>query len=228
MMRTPETIRSALLSMGESEYRAFMLPLIPTLDPDRMIGIRTPELRRFTRTVTAEEAEAFLNDLPHRYYEENNLHGILLGKIRSVSRAVEALDRFLPFVDNWATCDMIRPRCFRGMPPPAVIAIRCWLEDAHPYTVRFAMEMLMVYGLGETYDSQWPQWVAQIRSEEYYVRMMQAWYFSAALPIRYEEILPYLTGHQLDPWTHNKTISKACDSFRMDAQQKAYLRTLRR
>ncbi|MBQ4043446.1 MAG: DNA alkylation repair protein, partial [Clostridia bacterium] len=218
----------ALLSMGEPEYRAFMLPLIPTLEPDCMIGIRTPELRRFARTVTAEEAEAFLTDLPHRYYEENNLHGILLGNIRSVSRAVEELDRFLPFVDNWATCDLIRPRCFRSLPPPAVTAICRWMEDAHPYAVRFGMEMLMVYGLGETYDPLWPQWVAQIRSEEYYVRMMQAWYFSAALPVRYEEILPYLTGHRLDPWTHNKTISKACDSFRMDMQQKAYLRTLRR
>ena len=227
-MRSPEEIRAALLSMGEPGYRAFMLPLIPTLEPDCMIGIRTPELRRFARTVTAEEAEAFLTDLPHRYYEENNLHGILLGNIRSVSRAVEELDRFLPFVDNWATCDLIRPRCFRSLPPPAVTAICRWMEDAHPYAVRFGMEMLMVYGLGETYDPLWPQWVAQIRSEEYYVRMMQAWYFSAALPVRYEEILPYLTGHRLDPWTHNKTISKACDSFRMDTQQKAYLRTLRR
>lgn len=228
MTRSPEEIRAALLSMGEPEYRAFMLPLIPTLDPDCMIGIRTPELRRFARTMTSEEAEAFLTDLPHRYYEENNLHGILLGNIRNVSRAVEELDRFLPFVDNWATCDLIRPRCFRSLPPPAVTAIRRWMEDAHPYTVRFGMEMLMVYGLGETYDPLWPQWTAQIRSEEYYVRMMQAWYFSAALSVRYEEILPYLTDHRLDPWTHNKTISKACDSFRMDAQQKAYLRTLRR
>jgi len=227
-MRSPEEIRAALLSMGEPEYRAFMLPLIPTLAPECMIGIRTPELRRFARTVTAEEAEAFLADLPHRYYEENNLHGILIGNIRSVSRAVEELDRFLLFVDNWATCDMIRPRCFRSLPPPAVTAIRRWLGDAHPYTVRFGMEMLMVYGLGETYDPLWPQWVARIRSEEYYVCMMQAWYFSAALPVRYEEILPYLTGNRLEPWTHNKTISKACDSFRILPEQKKFLRTLRR
>lgn len=227
-MRSPEEIRSALLSMGEPEYRAFMLPLIPTLEPDRMIGIRTPELRRFVRTMTAEEAEAFLADLPHRYYEENNLHGILLGNIRNVSRAVEELDRFLPFVDNWATCDLIRPRCFRDMPPDAVTAIRRWLEDAHPYTVRFGMEMLMVYGLGDIYDPRWPRWIADIRSEEYYVRMMQAWYFSAALSVRYEEMLPYLKDHRLDPWMHNKTISKACDSFRIRPEQKNFLRTLRR
>jgi len=223
------TLCERLFAAQDASYKSFQCRLMPGVPPDRVIGVRMPVLRRIAREIEGTHAaERLLNELPHRYYEEDNLHGILLSRMRGYREAVAALERFLPWVDNWATCDLIRPRAFRAHPEALPGQLRLWLQSTHPYTVRFAMEMLMVYYLDEAFVPAHPEWVADAVTGEYYVRMMAAWYFATALSVRYEEILPFLAARRLDLWTHNMTIRKACESYRISAEEKAQLRTMRR
>lgn len=228
-MRAADRIRERLLGMQDSAYREFMCRLLPNVEPENVIGVRTPALRAFAKELQGtKDAQDFLMDLPHAYYEENNLHGFLIVQIREYDECIEQLNRFLPYVDNWATCDGIRPKCFQKHPEALLNRIRSWLSAAHPYTVRFGMEMLMVYYLDEAFDTKYPEMVAAVHSDEYYVKMMIAWYFQAALVKQYDNALPYLQEHRLDKWVHNKAIQKAIESYCMSDAQKAYLRTLKR
>lgn len=222
-----ERLRAALLALQDVPYRDFHTRLMPTVDPARVIGIRIPALRRLAASVEPEEAEAFLCELPHWYYEENNLHGILLCDSRDFDRTVARLDAFLPWVDNWATCDLLRPRAFRACPPELEGHIRRWMADAHPYTVRFGIEMLMCYYLDRSFRPEFLDWVAEVHGEEYYVNMMVAWYFATALAKQYDAALPVLQQRRLPVWTHNKTIQKAVESYRLTDEQKGYLRSLK-
>lgn len=170
-------------------------------------------------------------DLPHACFEENQLHAFLIESIRDFDEAVAATDAFLPYVDNWATCDQLSPKAFKGRFATLLPHIRRWMADPAPYTCRFGLGMLMRYGLGEEFDPAFPE--AAVASsitgrEEYYVRMMVAWFFATALAFQYEAVLPYLTEHRLPRWTHNKTIQKACESYRVSPEHKAYLKSLRR
>lgn len=215
--------------MQDLEYRAFQSKLMPTIDPAAVIGVRTPELRKFAkRFAKTEEAEGFLRELPHTYYEENNLHGMLIMEMRDFEHAISALDRFLPYIDNWATCDLIRPKTFAAERKALLPHIQRWMASVRPYTVRFGIEMLMLHFLDEVFKPEYLEWVAAIRSEEYYVKMMVAWYFATALSKQYDAVLPILQSAQLDLWTHNKTIQKAVESFQISDAQKTYLRTLKR
>lgn len=227
-MNAEKYVVEKLFSMQDVEYKAFHSKLMPTVDSDLVIGVRTPELRKFAKEfMKTEYAEDFLPFLPHKYYEENNLHAFMISSLKDFNKTVEKLNVFLPFVDNWATCDMMRPVSFKNHHRELLAEIEKWLESDKPYTVRFGIEMLMVHFLGEDFDLSYPQRVAEIRSDEYYVRMMVAWYFATALALQYEKILPYIEKKILDPWTHNKAIQKAVESYRITAEQKEYLKTLK-
>ena len=202
---------------------------MPTVDKEKIIGIRTPMLRAFAKEFgKTAEAKEFLKELPHQYYEENNLHGLLLEQIKDYPTLIEELNRFLPFIDNWATCDLLAVRTVKKHLDIFTEEIDCWLSSEHTYTIRFGIGMLMRYYLEEYFSLEYPERVVRIRSEEYYVNMMRAWYFATALAKQYEAVLPFLEEKRLDLWTHNKTIQKAIESYRITPEQKAYLRTLKR
>ena len=227
-MTITEEIRERLFQLQDEKYRDFQSKLIPNLEASVMIGVRTPELRKLSREmVRRENIGEFLDALPHRYFDENQLHAFILSEIRDYDRCVEAVCRFLPYVDNWATCDQMSPKVFRRNRQALLPHIREWIDSGKTYTVRFGIGMLMSHFLDEGFDQTYAETVASIRSEEYYVNMMIAWDFATALVGHYEEILPFLEEKRLDPWTHNKAIQKAIESYRITEEQKAYLRTLR-
>ena len=227
-MNTETTIRARLFELQDLSYRDFQCKLMPTVDPDTVIGVRTPELRKLAKSFSKEpEAEAFLRTLPHRYYEENNLHGFLIETMKDYSQVIAALDAFLPYVDNWATCDLMSPKIFKKHLPELREQIQVWMASSHTYTIRFGIEMLMTFYLDEQFQPEYLDWVADVHSEEYYVNIMIAWYFATALAKQYDAALPYLQEHRLEPWTHNKAIQKAIESYRITDEQKAYLRSLK-
>lgn len=221
-------LQKKLFAMQNLSYRDFHSKLMPTIDKEKIIGIRTPMLRKFAKEFAkTEECEIFLKHLPHTYYEENNLHGFLLEMEKDYGRLVDKLDAFLPYVDNWATCDTMRPKILKKHLKEFLPKVQEWLNSNKVYTIRYGIGMLLSFYLDEEFQSEHLDWVAQIRSEEYYVNMMTAWYFATALAKRYEETLPYIVEKRLDVWTHNKAIQKAIESYRVTGEQKAYLRTLK-
>ena len=210
-------------------YRQFQCKLMPTVSPDAVIGVRMPVLRRMAKQLRGtREGEAFLSQLPHTYYEENNLHGLLLCDMADYRGTVAALDRFLPFVDNWATCDLLSPKSFRSHPAQLPSQVWEWLHSTHTYTVRFGLGVLLRFYLEDYFDPKYLQWATGITQDEYYVQMMVAWYFAEALVKQSQAAIPYLTEHRLSRWTHNKTIQKAVESYRISPEQKIFLRSLRR
>lgn len=223
-----EFIRNSLFDMQDTAYRDFHSRLVPTLEKESIIGVRTPHLRKFTKELMRSVCiDEFLCDLPHKYYEENNVHGFIIQYSESFDRCIELLDKFLPYIDNWATCDMLRPGCFKnntGLLYPYVLK---WLNDDKVYTVRFAIGCLNSYYLDECFRKEHLQLVTDIMSDEYYVNMMRAWYFATALTKQYDDTLPFIEKRVLDRWTHNKAIQKAVESYRIHPQIKEYLRTLK-
>ena len=223
-----DEIRKELKSLQDIGYRDLQTRIIPTVNPETIIGVRTPELRKLAKQfASSEEAGSFLNDLPHRYFEENQLHAFMISGMKDYTECVRLLDRFLPFVDNWATCDQMSPRVFRKHRPELLKEIRKWIHSTETYTIRFGIGMLMEHFLDEDFDPAYPEAVASLRSEEYYVNMMIAWYFATALAKQYDAVLPYLKNKRLDTWTHNKTIQKAMESYRITPEKKAHLRALK-
>ena len=224
-----EEILQRLFTLQDLKYRDFQAKLMPTVEKSTIIGVRTPELRRMAREFAKRgEVGAFLDALPHRSYDENNLHGFLLCEEKDFDRVVARLDAFLPYIDNWATCDLLSPKAFRKHKTELLPHIRRWLASGEVYTVRFGIEMLMSHYLDGDFSPEYLAWVAAVRSEEYYVNMMIAWYFATALAKQYKSALPILLERRLAPWTHNKTIQKATESYRITEEQKAYLKTLKR
>ena len=223
-----EEIRSALMSMQDCSYRDFQAKLIPNVPTETLIGVRTPDIRRLAKQlVRREDLPLFLNRLPHATFDENQLHALTLSEMRDYPFCIQEVERFLPFVDNWATCDQLSPRVFKKHRAELLSHIRVWLDSPHPYTVRFAIGMLMQQYLDEDFEPEYPELVASIRSDEYYVNMMIAWYFATALAKQNPVILPFLQQNRLSPWVHNKTIQKAVESFRITPEQKTALRQLR-
>ncbi len=224
-----DSIRASLEALADPAYRAFQRKLIPTVPPETVLGVRTPALRRLARQLRGSEAAArFLADLPHGTYDENNLHGLLIGAIREYAAAVAALEAFLPHVDNWATCDLLKPAAFEARPPQLPDQVRRWLDSGRCYTVRFGLGVLLRWYLDEAFDRRYLDWAAEACCGEYYVNMMVAWYLATALAKQYEATLPYLTEGRLPQWVHNKTIQKAVESYRISPAQKEALRALRR
>lgn len=220
-----EDIRQWLTAHQDIAYRDFQSSLIPNIDKNRFIGVRTPDLRQFAKTVgRRDDVDVFLHELPHHYFDENQLHALLLSDRKDYASCVAAVSRFLPFVDNWATCDSLLPKVFRLHKTALLPVIDGWLKDAHPYTVRFGIGMLMRHYLDEDFTEVLAEKVCAVHSEEYYVRMMAAWYFATALAKQYDRVLPFLQQNRLDIWTHNKAIQKAIESRRLSPEQKAVLR----
>ena len=225
---TPEEIRAELFRRQDLKYRDFQGALIPTVPTDRVIGVRTPALRAFAKELSRSGgADDFLADLPHRYFDENQLHAFVLCEIKDFDRCLSAVDRFLSFVDNWATCDQLSPAVFRRHRERLLPFIRRALDSGETFRVRFGIKMLMDHFLDEAFDPIYLSLVAGVTSEEYYVKMMVAWYFATAIAKRYDETVPYVERKLLPPWTHNKAIQKARESYRVSPERKDYLRSLR-
>lgn len=223
-----EEIRTELFALQDAKYRDFQSKLIPGKGPDVMIGVRTPALRKYAKEVAKRDDVAeFLDDLPHRYFDEDQLHAFVISGIREYDRCMERVCAFLPYVDNWATCDQMSPKVFKKHKTQLSEKIREWIGSKDTYTVRFGIGMLMQHFLDGDFDPAYPEMVAAVESEEYYVNMMRAWYFATALAKQYEAVIPFIEGRRLDPWTHRKTIQKAVESYRITAEQKTYLKTMR-
>ncbi|MBE6084770.1 MAG: DNA alkylation repair protein [Selenomonas ruminantium] len=221
-------IQAELFALQDKKYQAFQSKLMPTVAPEQIIGVRTPALRKLAKEISkGEEAEGFLATLPHTYFEENQLHAFILSGMKDYEACMAQLEKFLPYVDNWATCDQMSPKIFKKHRQELIGRIKTWLTAKETYKVRFAIGMLMEHFLDEDFDLFYLQLAAQVRSEEYYVNMMTAWYFATALVKQYEAALPFIEGQALDVWTHNKAIQKAIESRRITTEQKTYLRTLK-
>ena len=221
-------VQGKLFELQDLNYRDFHAKLMPTVYKERVIGVRTPALRKFAKEFgKTKEAEEFLKQLPHEYYEEDNLHGFLIAGMKDFDRCIEELERFLPYVDNWATCDLLSPKIFKKHLQELLVKIRVWTVSEHTYMIRFGVGMLMGLYLDEAFELEYPEMVSGIRSNEYYVNMMIAWYFATALAKQYEAVLPFIENGRLDKWTHNKAIQKAVESCRVTDEKKAYLKTLK-
>ena len=228
MQNIIDEIRAELQSLQDTGYRDLQCKILPTVKSETIIGVRTPDLRQLAKRVSKrDDVEVFLNDLPHTCFDENQLHAFIISGIKDFKRCVDSVSRFLPYIDNWATCDQLSPKVFSKHKEELLPWIRGWIADGNTYTVRFGVGMLMQHYLDDAFDSAYPSLVAEIRSEEYYVRMMVAWYFATALAKQYETIIPFLEKKRLDVWTHNKTIQKAVESYRITPEQKDYLKSLR-
>lgn len=228
MNQIEENIRASLFELQDIKYRDFQRKLIPTVAPETVIGVRTPELRKFAKKISKNrEASEFLKILPHKYYEENNLHGFLIEVIGDYTQTIAAIDVFLPYVDNWATCDLMSPKVFKKHLPELYEKIKEWIKSDRTYTVRFGIEMLMSFFLDEHFQPETLKLVSNVKSQEYYVNMMIAWYSATALAKQYDAALPYIQQQRLDKWTHNKAIQKAAESYRIDEERKIFLRSLK-
>ena len=225
-MLTP--IRHHLMTIKDDGYAAFHRKLIPTVDPKTVLGVRAPKLKQYAKTLfDTAEGQQFLTDLPHRYYDENVLHGYMICRIKDFSACLAAVEAFLPYVDNWAVCDSLSPAVFKKEADKLLPAIDRWLVSETPYTVRFGIKCLMNYFLDERFKIDYADKVAAVKSEEYYVNMMIAWYFATALAKQYDAVLPYFRDKKLAPWIHNKAIQKARESRRVSAEHKAHLKSLK-
>ena len=222
------TLNDRLLEVKDDGYREFQTKLVPNIPPETILGVRTPEMRKIAKEVfKSPERDAFLNDLPHRYYEENLIHFFVISMIRDFDACVEAVEAFLPYVNCWPVSDQATPKVFARNHQKLLPYIRKWIASDHVYTARFGIRMLMNEFLGEDFREEYPKLVADRKSEDYYLRMMAAWYFATALAKRYEETIPYFEERRLDEWVHKKAIQKAIESYRVSDEHKEYLKSLR-
>ena len=222
-------IQELLFAQQDLKYRKFQAKLMPGISMERIIGVRTPILRKLAKELCKRtDIGDFLDELPHAYYDEYNLHGFIISEEKDYDTAIRRVDALLPYVDNWATCDLLSPKAFKKNRDRLPADIARWMASDRPFTIRFGIEMLMSHFLDEDFSPGFSEKVASIRSEEYYVNMMIAWYFATALAKQWDDTLPFLTEQKLEVWTHNKTIQKAIESYRITPEQKAFLRTLKR
>ncbi len=225
------TIQTRLFELQDLQYAAFQSRLTPNIAPERFIGVRVPACRTLAKDLYKNEPDLvkdFLSQLPHNYYDENMLHGLLISEIKDFGECIDAVERFLPYVDNWAVCDIMSPKCFKKNKKALLPILMKWMESPEEYTVRFGLEMLMSHYLDEDFHPAYLVKAAEIRSDKYYVNMMIAWFFATALAKQWDSTVPYLEANRLDVWVHNKTIQKARESYRISEEQKQYLLGLKR
>ena len=223
-----DDILAELFRLQDKKYADFQSKLLPTLETDRIIGVRTPELRTFSKKLVKDkDINLFLQFLPHQYFDENQLHAFIISQEKDFDKCIKEIEAFIPFIDNWAACDQLSPKVFKKEPEKLIPYICKWIKSDKVYTVRFAIGMLMQNFLDDKFDTKYADMVAVIRTEEYYINMMIAWYFATALAKQYDLILPYLEDKKLDDWTHNKTIQKSIESNKITSDQKDHLKTLK-
>ena len=224
-----DDIRKELKKLQDKGYRDMQVTIIPTVEADSIIGVRTPALRQLAKELSKrEDVYKFLEDVPHKFFEENQLHAFILSGMKDAESCIRLVDEFLPYVDNWATCDQMSPKIFKKHKQLLLEYVDKWIRSDHTYVKRFAIGMLMEHFLDEDFKTSYLTKVSKIRSEEYYVNMMIAWYFATALAKQYDAALPFIEKQKLDKWTHNKSIQKAVESYRITPEQKEYLKTLKR
>ena len=222
------TVKDALFSYQDLKYRDFQSPLVPNIDKETIIGVRTPQMRQVAKEFyNTPEGNKFLSKLPHKYYEENLVHFFMIAMIKDFDECVKEVERFLPYVDCWPVCDQSSPKVFKKNHKKLLPLIKKWIASDHVYTARFGIRMLMNEFLGDDFKEEYLEWVASVKGEDYYIKMMVAWYFATALAKKYDETVPYIEEHKLEDWTHKKAIQKAVESFRVSDEHKAYLRTLK-
>lgn len=223
-----DEIVTELFKMRDVDYAQFQGKLIPTVSSDRVIGVRTPALRAFAKDLYKDpDIDEFLCATPHQYFDEDQLHAFVISLEKDFDKCIALLEEFLPFIDNWATCDQLSPKCFKKEQKKLLSYIKVWIKSNHTYTVRFAIGMLMQHYLDDGFKTEYADMVAEVRSDEYYINMMIAWYFATALAKQYESIVPYIEERRLAVWVHNKAIQKSVESYRITAEQKEYLKTLK-
>ena len=222
-------IQEKLFEYQDLGYREFNSKLIPNIDKETMIGVRIPDIRKIEKSLSIEEKEQFLMDLPHKYFEENMLHGIIISNMKDYNKVITNLEKFLPYVDNWAVCDSISPKIFKKNREKAIVNVLSWIKSNHTYVCRFGIGMIMqLYLENEYFKKSYLDIIAKIKTEDYYINMMRAWTFQVALVKQWKEAIVYIEKGLLDEFTHNKTISKSCDSYKIEKEKKEYLKTLRR
>lgn len=222
-------IQKELFKLSDEEYAKFQSKLTPGIDPSLFIGVRVPVLRKFAKDfIKTNEAISFLNDIPHKYYDENMLHALLISELKNFDEIINYLDKFLPYVDNWAVCDIMSPKALRKNKEKLLEHIKKWIKSKETYTCRFGIEMLMSFYLDDDFKESYLKLVSSVRSDEYYIKMMVAWFFATALAKQYDATIPYIENNCLDVWTHNKTIQKSIESYRITDEQKVYLKSLKK
>ena len=227
-MYSNEDIEKKLYELSDKEYAAFQAKLTPNVSPDSIIGVRVPIVRKLAKELICDESiDTFLNTLPHKYYDENMLHALLLSEIKDYNKAIKYIDQFLPFVNNWAVCDIMSPKIFKKHKKELIEKIKEWIKSEKTYSIRFGIEMIQSHFLDEDFKIEYLDLVSSVRSDEYYVNMMIAWFFATALTKQWDSTISYIEEKRLDVWTHNKTIQKAIESYRITNEQKEYLRTLK-
>lgn len=222
-------IREELFNLADEKYADFQAKLTPTIDRELFIGVRVPNVRKLAKEIyKSGEYASFLNELPHKYYDENMLHGLILSEFKDYDECVAEVDKFLPYVDNWAVCDIMSPKCFKKNKDRLMDKIVEWSESDEVYTSRFGIEMLMSHYLDDDFKAEYLEIPARVKLEDYYAKMMVAWFFATALTKQWDAAVPYIEKGRLETWTHNKTIQKARESYRIADEQKEYLKSLKR
>lgn len=222
-------ITKELKKLSDKKYADFQAKLTPTVDRSLFIGVRVPDVRKLAKEIyKADQYEDFLKELPHKYYDENMLHGLILSEFKDYDECIIEVERFLPYVDNWAVCDIMSPKCFKKNKDRLIKKILEWAKSDKVYTSRFGIEMLMSHYLDEDFKAEYLKIPVKVQLEDYYAKMMVAWFFATALAKQWEATIPYIELGKLETWTHNKTIQKARESYRITDEQKEYLMTLKR
>ena len=221
-------VEEELLKLQDKKYRDIQIKILPTLDPNTIIGVRTPDLRKYAKELIKSDYKEYLSELPHKYFDENQLHAFIISEIKDFDECMAYINTFLPYIDNWATCDQLSPKVFKKNIDKLLIDIKKWTKSKETYTVRFGIGMLMQYFLDENFKVEFLDMVSKIKSKEYYVNMMIAWFYATALAKQYDSTIKYIEENKLSVWVHNKTIQKAVESYRVPEEHKKYLRSLRR
>lgn len=221
-------ITDKLFKLQDKKYQEMQFKIIPNINNSTIIGVRTPEIRKLAKELIKEDYKSFLEELPHKYFDENQLHAFIISELKDFNECIDYTNKFLPYIDNWATCDQMSPKVFKKNKDNLLKEIKVWIKSKETYTIRFAIGMLMSYFLDEDFDKKYLELVSKIKSKEYYVNMMIAWYFATALAKQYDETIKYIENNKLDTWVHNKTIQKAIESYRITNDQKEYLRSLKK